>query len=160
MVSLPDDPDLWLLRDCMFDATGTQVSMFWQAVTTEGNELPVPVTTSPIDPRYYLTHIYQTFPRDPTAVLPQMPDQVTLRIRIQPIGLDVLGDMVSTGYLDAGIVPSMPTWDAAPLITWTPAATTLTYVDDLGERVTCVSATDFNVGADKNLAIENAGCTP
>ena len=28
---------------------------FWQAVNTEGNELPVPVTTAPSDPRYYLT---------------------------------------------------------------------------------------------------------
>jgi hypothetical protein len=160
VVSVEGDPDLWLLRDCMFDATGAQVSMFWQAVTTEGNELPVPVTTNPVDPRYYQTHIYQSFPRSTTAVLPQMPDQVTMRIRVQPIGLDVLRDLATTGYLDAGLLASMPTWDAAPLITWTPATANLTYFDDDGQRVTCVSATDFNVGADKNLATENAGCTP
>ncbi len=35
-----DDPDMWMLRDCMFGADGGQVEMFWQAYSTEGNELP------------------------------------------------------------------------------------------------------------------------
>ena len=35
-----------------------------------------------------------------------------------------------------------------------------TYQDDDGEMVTCVTPTGFTVAADKNLATENAGCTP
>ncbi|HEY3822356.1 MAG TPA: multiheme c-type cytochrome [Polyangiaceae bacterium] len=162
VVSIQNDPDLWLLRDCMFDATNTQVDMFWQAARSEGNELTMPVTTDKTDPRYYQTHIYQNFPRALNATLPQLPDQVTVRIRLQPIGLDVLDDLVSTQDLDAGFAAAMPTFDVAPLLTWTPAEAMtegLTYEEN-GEPVTCVSATGFNVAADKNLATENAGCTP
>jgi len=53
----------------------------------------------------------------------------------------------------------MPTWDVAPLLTWTASTATLTYLEE-GEPVACVSATGFNVAADKNLATENAGCSP
>jgi hypothetical protein len=64
----------------------------------------MPVTTDKTDPRYYQTHIYQRFPRALGAPpLPQMPDQVTMRIRLQPIGLDVLNDLVDGGDLDAGV---------------------------------------------------------
>ena len=156
------DPDLWLLRDCMFDATNKQVDMFWQAATSEGNELTMPVTTDKTDPRYFKTHVYQSFPRALNATLSQLPDQVTVRLRIQPIGLDVLDDLVDGGDLDAGVAAAIPTFDVTPLLTWTAAEAStegLTYVEN-GEPVTCVSATGFNVAADKNLATQNAGCTP
>jgi hypothetical protein len=163
VVSLQGDPDLWLLRDCMFDASNQPVDMFWQAATTEGNELPVPVTTDITLPAYFKTHVEQRFPRALGAQpLNQMPDQVTLRIRLQPIGLDVLDDLVATQDLDAAVAAKMPTWDVTPLLTWTPAeaaAEGLTYMED-GQPLTCVSATGFNVGADKFPAVENAGCTP
>jgi nitrate/TMAO reductase-like tetraheme cytochrome c subunit len=169
VVSVQNDPDLWLLRDCMFDATHTQVAMFWQAASSEGNELTMPVTTDKTDPRYFQTHIYQRFPRALNTTLQQMPDQVTLRIRVQPIGLDVLDDLVDSGDLDAGLTGAMPTFDVAPLLTWTPAAAAAcqtglgspcTYQDDDGEMVTCVTPTGFNVAADKTLATQNAGCSP
>jgi hypothetical protein len=143
----------------MFDATPKQVSMFWQAATTEGNELPMPVTTDITDPRYYQTHVYQQFPRGTNATLPQMPDQVTLRIRLQPIGLDVIQDLGSSGDLDAGIAANMPTWDVVPTVTWTAATATLTY-QELGQPVSCISTTAFNVAADKYLAAENKDCVP
>ncbi|HEX3346053.1 MAG TPA: multiheme c-type cytochrome [Polyangiaceae bacterium] len=162
VVAVQNDPDLWLLRDCMFDGTGKQVDMFWQAAKSEGNELTMPVTSDKTDPRYYQTHVYQNYPRALNATLPQLPDQVTLRFRIQPIGLDVLDDLASSGDLDAGLAAAMPTLDVTPLLTWTPAeaaAEALTYEED-GEPVACVSATGFNVAADKFAATENAGCTP
>jgi hypothetical protein len=159
VVSVQNDPDLWLLRDCMFDASSKQTNLFWQAATTEGDELPVQVTFDPTDPRYYQTHIVQSFPRALNAVLPHMPDQVTMRIRIQPVGLDVLNDLVSAGYLDGSLVASMRTWDAAPLLTWTPQAATLTYEEE-GQPVACVSTTNFNVAADKTPAPANKDCSP
>jgi hypothetical protein len=166
VVSIPNDPDLWLLRDCMFDGAdggGQQVDMFWQAASSEGNELPMPVTTDKTDPRYYQTHVYQRFPRGLNAVLPEVPDQVTLRIRVQPIGLDVLQDLVQSGDLAPSIAAAMPIFDVTPLLTWTPAEAAtenLTYQDVDGEEVTCVSPTAFNVAADKFLAEENPGCSP
>jgi hypothetical protein len=162
VVSVPNDPDLWLLRDCMFDAMNEPVDMFWQAAKSEGNELTMPVTTDRTDPRYYQTHIYQNYPRALSSALPQMPDQVTLRFRVQPIGLDVLNDLVSTQDLDAAVASAMPTFDVTPLLTWTAAEAAsegLTYEEN-GQPVACVSATGFNVAADKNLAPENANCSP
>jgi hypothetical protein len=162
VVSVQNDPDLWLLRDCMFDANKKSVDMFWQAATSEGNELTMPVTNDKTDKRYYQTHVYQNYPRALNATLPQVPDQVTVRIRLQPIGLDVLDDLVSTQDLDASVAGAMPTFDATPLLTWTAAEATaegLTYEEN-GQPVTCVSATGFNVAADKFLATANAGCTP
>jgi hypothetical protein len=162
VVAVQNDPDLWLLRDCMFDGSGNQVDMFWLAATTQGDELPVQVTFDMTSSLYYQTHIVQNFPRALNAVLPQMPDQVTMRIRIQPIGLDVLNDLVGGGYLDASVAAAIPMFDAAPLLTWTPqaaAAAKLTYLED-GQPVTCVSSTAFNVAGDKNPATSNKGCSP
>ncbi len=164
VTSITNDPDLWLLRDCMFDASGKQVDMFWQAASTEGNELPAPVTFMMNDPSFYKTHIVQSFPRELGSGLPQMPDQVTLRIRLQPIGLDVLQDLVKSGDLkDQSILTNMPTWDVVPLLTWTPQAAqmqNLTYLDENGQPVSCVSPTTFNVGADKYPAVNHTKCSP
>ncbi|HEY8080219.1 MAG TPA: multiheme c-type cytochrome, partial [Labilithrix sp.] len=38
------DPDLWLLRDCIFDDAGNEVRMFWLAASTESNALPAQAT--------------------------------------------------------------------------------------------------------------------
>lgn len=164
VTSITNDPDLWLLRDCMFDASGKQVNMFWQAKSTEGNELPAPVTFMMTDPNFYKTHIVQSFPRALGSGLPQMPDQVTLRIRLQPIGLDVLQDLVNSGDLkDKSVLKNMPVYDVVPLLTWTPQAAkmqNLTYVDEDGQPVTCVSPTGFNVGADKFPAVNHMKCSP
>jgi hypothetical protein len=159
VTAVQNDPDLWLLRDCMFDDAGAQTDRFWLAASTEGNELPAPVTFNPTDPNYYKTHIVQSFPRALNSALPQMPDQVTLRFRIQPVGLDVLNDLVSTGDLDAGIAAAMPVFDVTPLVTWTAATATLTYQEN-GQPVACASPSNLNVAADKNPAPSNMNCSP
>jgi hypothetical protein len=159
VTALTNDPDLWLLRDCMFDTTGNQVDMFWQAASTESNELPAPVTFVTTDPNFYKTHVYQLFPRAMNTTLPQMPDQVTLRFRIQPIGVDVLQSLVASGNLDAGVVAEMPILDVTPIVTWTPATATLTYQEQ-GQPVTCVSPSNLNVAADKTLAVNHVKCSP
>jgi hypothetical protein len=161
VTALPNDPDLWLLRDCMFDASTppAQVDMFWQAASYEGNELPFTVTFDPTDPRYYQTHVVQYYPRTPSATLPAMPDEVTMRVRLQPIGLDVLGDLVASKDLDPAVTAAVHTVDVTPLLTWTAAAATSTY-EEGGVTVSCVSATGFNVGATKNPAVNHTRCSP
>ena len=55
-----------------------------------------------------------------------MPDKVTLRIRLQPVGLDVLKDLVQSGDLDASVLASMQTYAfPEPMLTWTAAAVTM-----------------------------------
>jgi hypothetical protein len=98
------DPDMWLMRDCMFGAAGDQVSMFWQAASTEGNALP-PLSYDPLS----TTHRVWYFPRD-LGVLSSPPDQVTLEVWLQPVGIDVLRDLVDSGDLDASTLAAMPTF--------------------------------------------------
>ena len=159
VLALQNDPDLWLLRDCMFDSTGKQVDMFWQAASVESNELPAPVTFDPMNQNFYKTHVYQLFPRALNATLPQMPDQVTLRFRIQPVGVDVLQDLVSSGDLAASVVAQMPILDVTPIVTWTPTTAKLTYQEQ-GVPVACVSPSNLNVAADKTLAVNHVKCSP
>jgi hypothetical protein len=167
VTAVQGDPDLWLLRDCMSDAQGNLVSQFWQAASTEGNELPALATFSATDPRFYETHIVQRFPRS-GAKLAQRPDRVTLRLRLQPIGIDVLQDLIGSEDLDAGIIDAMPTYDvplAGPTLPaqmeWTAqAAQGLTYPADDGTLATCVATPDFNVSSMLTLATNHTTCAP
>jgi hypothetical protein len=70
VTAVTNDPDLWLLRDCMFDDSSPpkQVDMFWQAASYEGNELPGQITFDAGDPDFYLTHVVQFFPRNQSAI--------------------------------------------------------------------------------------------
>jgi hypothetical protein len=162
VTGLANDPDLWLIRDCMFDAQGQQVDMFWQAATYETNLIPYPVTSNPTDPRFYQTHVVQYFPRSPTATLPQAPDKITLRLLLQPIGADVLQDLVDSGDLDASVAASMGTLVfPEPILTWTPATATQMYTDEVTNHpVACVGDTALNVTADKVPAVNHTMCKP
>lgn len=160
------DPDLWLLRDCMVDANDRPVDMLWQAAASAGNELPALATFDMLDPRFYMSHVYQRFPNDGSP-LSQYPDQVTLRVRLQPIGLEVLTDLEKTGDLDAAAVASMPTFDvpltglAGEDLVWTPQpAASMTYMSDDGTPATCVATQGFNVAATKVLAGPACGGLP
>jgi len=142
------DPDMWLLRDCMFGSDGGLVDMFWQGATTEGNELP-PIQAFLPSQAAYNSHKVRFFPRDGTPIS-QVPASVTLRVRLQPIGIEVLNDLVSTGDLDGGVVAALPPpidialGSGAPTtLVWTPAAAAdggvMPYEDmNEGSETTCV----------------------
>jgi hypothetical protein len=49
-----------------------------------------------------------------------LPSRVTARLKIRPIGLDVLNDLVESGDLDPAIVEAMPTLTFGAQIEWTP----------------------------------------
>jgi hypothetical protein len=155
------DPDLWLLRDCMFDRGGAEVHMFWDAAQTEGNALPAQVTFDPGDPRFYQTHIVRAYPRSGNIPGAASIDRVTMRVRTQPIGLDVLDDLVASGDLDRSVRDAMPTFDlgADGILEWTAATATEQLVDD---RIpfSCVTKTNFNVRADRVPAKERTRCKP
>lgn len=153
------DPDLWLLRDCMFDEAGAEVAMFWQAVSYEGNELPAHVTFDPADPRFYQTHKIKSFPS--SGGLATAPDRITLRVRIQPVGLEVLDDLIASGDLDPSVRAAMPTFTIGRTLEWTPAAATDIYLDRAtGALVYCVTNTNLNVRADRFPAPARSHCSP
>jgi hypothetical protein len=154
-----DDADMWLLRDCMFDEKGNEVSMFWQAASVDSTLLPAQLTFDQLDPRFYQSHIEQTYPRVGRTTFPAMPDRVTLRVRLQPIGVDVLQDLVDSHDLDPAVRDAMPTFDIGALLEWTEATATQAWVED-GLPVSCVTTTNLKVSADKVLAQPHARCKP
>ena len=109
-----DDPNLWLLRDEHFGEDGEPVHMFWETAEVRSTLVPPPVTNDPSDPRYrhYVDRVF---------TIDGEPARVTLRVRLRPIGLDVLDDLVATGDLDPSIRDAVPTFDlGSTVLEWTP----------------------------------------
>lgn len=152
------DPDLWLVRDCLFGPSGQEVHMFWEAASFEGNAFPGQATFDRLDRRFY-QHFVQPFPR--VGSFRGAPDRVTLRFRLQPIGLDILDDLVASGDLDPSVRAAMPTLDLgeAPIVEWTPEGATERYFED---RVPyqCVTKSALSVTADKIPAVRRQRCNP
>lgn len=141
-VSELSDPDVWWARECMLNADGKQVHMFWEAADFDENTLPGAVTSNMADPLFYATHVVRTYPRPTStpAALDTPPDRVTMRVRLVPVGFDVLDDLIASGDLDPSIKAKMPTFDLAPtVLEWTDAAATIKYPDQ-GVAVSCVTA--------------------
>jgi hypothetical protein len=162
------DPDLWLLRDCMFDAQSKPVVNFWEAAKTNGYELPALLTFNMQDMNFFANHIVQKYPGPsiPSGILNPRPARVTARIRIQAIGLDVLQDLVDSKDLDPSIPGKMPTFDVSlqgPFmpggLEWTPASNDFQYNDPDQGPTTCVSPSGLNP-ASQNPGKSAATCTP
>lgn len=135
-VSESTDPDLWLLRDYVTDSAGQEAHMFWEVAAYDndcgtpgpGCTIPGAVTIDSASPDYYITHVTRRFPRDTT--ISGVVDRVTLRMRIRPMALEVLDDLVQTGHLAASVKDAMPTLDLLPnreisdvTLEWTPEGT-------------------------------------
>jgi hypothetical protein len=104
-------------------------------------------------------------------LLTTIPAQITMQIYFQPIGLDVLNDLVATGDLDAGLIAAMPTLTVGPQVVWTLAAaqaSRLSFADpNSNNLVQCVSNTAYNAAAANvygnppvALAVAKANCSP
>ena len=161
-VTLLAEPDLWLMRECLFDQQGKRVAMFWEAASVESSQLPGPTTNVPTDPDYYLTHVFRNYPR-PTSTpssLATPPDRVTMRVRLVPVGFDVLDDLVASGDLAASVKAKMPVFTiAGATLEWTAAAATIKYPDQ-GIPVSCVAA-GLTTGANTaSPAPETTKCSP
>lgn len=101
----PEDPDAWTLRDHIYDAAGNEVHMFWQAAshTSTGTLLP---PTQAADDGLPVNH---TRERTYQVASPAL-HRVTVRLRIRPMGFDVLQDLIDSKHLDPGILEQMPTF--------------------------------------------------
>lgn len=115
------DPDLWLMRDCLWDAEDNPVHMFWEAAQSVGNGIPGPVKPTVSDPSTFTrSHVRYLYPR--AGTLPVKPDRITLRVLAKPIGDDILADLVASGDLDPEIAKRVPQFELAQTkLEWTPA---------------------------------------
>jgi hypothetical protein len=138
------DPDLWLLRDCMFDTKGSPVNMFWQAAQYDTNQLPAQLTFDKLDPRYYQTHVYKTYPGGSLS-LPMAVDKVKLRMRLETVGLDVIRDLASQGDLDSAVSP--PVVQVGKELVWTAATATEAFKVQGVIPATCITETNLSGAA-------------
>jgi hypothetical protein len=109
-----DDPHLWEIRDFVYDDADNEAHMFWDVRTVDSRLLPATPVLSPEEDRK--TWRARRFRVDAPVV-----DRVTTRVRLRPMGLDVLDSLVESGDLDPAIRAAMPVFDIAPtVLEWTP----------------------------------------
>jgi hypothetical protein len=116
---VPDesDPTLWIFRDWLKGEDGQDVHMFWEARSLEMSFLPVGVDFFG-DPLTWQSRDY------PSLATP--PARVTLRLLLQPVGRDVIAEMVASGDLDPGLTEAYETYSVTPAeLTWTAATATV-----------------------------------
>ncbi len=136
------DPDLWLIRDCLYDASGAEVQMFWQAATlAPSNQLPGLLIQNVNDPTTFQTHFMLQYPSN--GALPATPDEVKVTVHLQAIGDDVLASLVDSGDLDATVPPQIARYalGGGATLDWTPTASNAFQATDAvtGAIMTCVA---------------------
>jgi hypothetical protein len=153
------DPDLWLVRDCLFDAAGAEQRMFWQAASVVDDQLPASLSANINDPRTFMTHRQRTFPSTVGQGLPAMPDRITLAVHLQAIGDDVLADLVASKDLDPSIPPQIAQYTLADAaLDWTPAKATAEIDASTGIAKLCVTTGTYNAAVAP--ADSHARCGP
>jgi hypothetical protein len=109
-----DDPNLWAMWDFTYDERGNAAHMFWDVREVDSRLLPASPILSPEGDR--ATWRARRFDVSDAGV-----DRVTTRVRLRPMGLAVLDDLVESGDLDPAIRQAMPIFDIEPtVLEWTP----------------------------------------
>ncbi len=103
-----EDPQLWWFGDRTYDSAGEEAHMFWEVASVESQPLPAPSRYDPGTEGWVDSHQSRTF-----TMTGAFPARISARIRIRPVGLDVLEDLVESGDLDPSVVESMPTFTLA-----------------------------------------------
>jgi hypothetical protein len=136
-----------LIRDKVFDVDGKETHQFGKAACYESALLPFPVTADQRDPRFYERNIVRDFPRGAGTI--PLPETITMRVRILPVGIDVLDDLVASGDLDPAVKGAFEAMQVGPTLTWTAAAATPVREPSTGAFVECVTATNQDFRTNK-----------
>jgi hypothetical protein len=114
-VSTEDDPDLWRIWSTLLDAEGAPTSDLWNAAAlVPGPSLPAPTTLDPNSPAWLDTHVPKSF------LFWGVPDRVEVAVKVEPIGRELLDELVASGDLDPAVRDAMPTFTLGPTaVTWT-----------------------------------------
>ena len=104
-VSEFEDADLWQLRDFTTKANGEPAHFFWEVAEYVSATLPAPTAVSLFDPDFTDIHRTRVY-----TYAGQAPARVEMRVKLRPIGLEILRDLVGSGDLDEEIVNAMPTF--------------------------------------------------
>lgn len=134
------DPNLLMLRDRIFDADGQPTHMFWDAAPSTAypdgyvSETLPPATTTYLRGQHTIVKQYRASTPDGN-----LPARVTARIRLRPIGRDVLQDLVDSGDLSPTVRDAMQTLTLNKQIEWTPADGVMTVIAPAEQSHDCTS---------------------
>lgn len=107
------DPNLWLLREHMYDAEGEEVHMFWQARSVDGELLEVAEELTPNGDA--ATWRSRTYHVDSEALT-----RVTSKVRLRAVGLEVIDELIAEEVLDPAIRDEFLTFDLpSSVLEWT-----------------------------------------
>jgi hypothetical protein len=107
---LADAADAWILRDRTFKANGEPAHMFWDVARVEQGTIPAPVTRDPGKPGFHRELSRRLF-RVPSAYAAA---RITLQVRMQPVGPDVVDDLIQSGHLEPALREMIPIFDLLP----------------------------------------------
>jgi hypothetical protein len=101
-----------VFRDRTFKADGTPAHMFWEVARVEPNTIPGAVSVNPTHPDFYVTHVYDVLPRG--GNFRKRPDRVRMRVRLRPIGVDVLRELQNELPAELDVIGQMPVFTLSP----------------------------------------------
>ena len=94
------------LHDKIFDEHGEEVHMFWDAAPSKDHPDGFESSSLPRPPAVPGPHSFDK----PVFLGVPIPGRVEVNVRMRPMGLDVLQDLVKSGDLDAGLIKEVPTF--------------------------------------------------
>jgi hypothetical protein len=92
-------------RDHLIDAAGNETHMFWEAASYKSDLLPFATNPDPAV-THSATRSFMTKTNRP-------PTRIEMWLRLRPMGIDVLQDLVKSGHLDPALISAMPTLTVA-----------------------------------------------
>lgn len=101
----PDATNFCVFRDRILDAAGNETHMFWEAASRDerlSNSLPPQINPT-------VRHFGQCDFTTPRPTL-EPAARILIHVRMRPMGVDVLQDLVNSGHLDPKYVLQMPTF--------------------------------------------------
>ncbi|HET8937045.1 MAG TPA: multiheme c-type cytochrome, partial [Polyangiales bacterium] len=117
------DPQLWMFRDRIFNERGEERHMFWEAAPSPAH--PRGYEPSALTVRTEMlafgTHAIAKAYKLPGAGAAATPARIQARLRMRPIGMDVLQDLVASGDLDPALLAQAPTFSFGAQIEWSEA---------------------------------------
>jgi hypothetical protein len=101
------DPNLVKLWDLTFKDDGTEAHFFWEVARTEPHLIRPPITLNQNDAAFDHSTTFTFNVPNATASI----DHITARIRIRPLSLRMLDDLVQSGDLDPAVASRLETLD-------------------------------------------------
>ncbi len=137
-----------VLRDHAVDAEGKPAHMFWDiAQVALSNTLPSAKTRDARDPDFHRERRIFLLNEQPSSL--EAIARVTLTVKLRPVALDVLDDLVESGHLDREIADAVPVIELLPDRCYD-ASVIEEHSDLLGARPVCDATSDT---ADGNFTL-------